>query len=361
MSAAHGLLSRESPAHSTSASRSWRSTAQRNPDDAALAGLAGRRGHSSEAGQRFRGWESAAGVADLGQQPSGANGAGARQAGEHLRVDVRVQLLGDLVGQHGDLLDQSAQRGQQRPGHVQRGRAGVPGRASGRRGDPGVRLLRRGTAAVADPGQERGQAFRGQPVGAVLAVEPGQELQAHLSVQLMEQPHRGRVEPEQMGAQLVGQRHPMVDQILPCSHRRAQRHRRPAPSLSRGLTGDNPAISDRYAHDVVTRRRQRRAPPTYAPARPARPRRRPARAAPEVATAAPRCTSAAPRSAKESRSCPDSCELWPIRQRVVCGVGTVNLCTSTGDCARRWLSAGLARGWRSARRAEPEERRGCPW
>jgi hypothetical protein len=49
---------------------------------------------------------SAAGVADLGQQPSGANGAGARQAGEHLRVGVRVQPLGDLVGQHGDLLDQ---------------------------------------------------------------------------------------------------------------------------------------------------------------------------------------------------------------------------------------------------------------
>ena len=133
------------------------------------------------------------------------------------------------------------------------------------------------------------------------------------------------------------------------------------PRCPGGLAGDNPAISDRHAHDVVTRRRQRRAPPTYAPARPARPRPRPARAAPEVATAAPRCTSAAPRSAKESRSCPDSCELWPLRQRVVCGVGTVNLCTSTGDCARRWLSAGLPRGWRSARRAEPEERRGCPW
>jgi hypothetical protein len=42
--------------------------------------------------------------------PSGANGAGARQAGEHLRVGVRVQLLGDLVGQHGDLRDQRATR-----------------------------------------------------------------------------------------------------------------------------------------------------------------------------------------------------------------------------------------------------------
>ena len=45
-------------------------------DDFDLAGLAGRGCGAGQAGQRFGGGEPAAGVADLGQEPGGADGAG---------------------------------------------------------------------------------------------------------------------------------------------------------------------------------------------------------------------------------------------------------------------------------------------
>ena len=47
-------------------------------DGFCFAGLAGRGGDSGQAGQRVGGGEPAAGVADLGEQPGGAQGAGAR-------------------------------------------------------------------------------------------------------------------------------------------------------------------------------------------------------------------------------------------------------------------------------------------
>jgi hypothetical protein len=147
------------------------------PDGAALAGLAGCRCGTGEAGQRLGCREPPARVTDLGQQPSRSNGARARQAGEHVRVGVGVQLFGDLVDQHVDLLDERAQRCQQRPGHMCSRDAGVAGRSPRRRVDTGVHRLRCGAAAVADPGQERGQPLRGEPVRAVLAGEAGQELQ----------------------------------------------------------------------------------------------------------------------------------------------------------------------------------------
>ena len=77
--------------------------------------------------------ESRAGRTSRDDSPGGrSNGARARQAGEHVRVGVGVQLFGDLVGQHVDLLDERAQRCQQRPGHMCSRDAGVAGRSPGR-------------------------------------------------------------------------------------------------------------------------------------------------------------------------------------------------------------------------------------
>ncbi|WP_017680435.1 hypothetical protein [Rhodococcus ruber] len=55
-------------------------------------------------------------VPDLGEQTRSADGARARQAGEDVRIGMRVQVVRDLVGQDGDLLDEHRQGGQQGPG-----------------------------------------------------------------------------------------------------------------------------------------------------------------------------------------------------------------------------------------------------
>ena len=64
------------------------------------------------------GWESGAAVADLGEQSGAADGSGAGQAGEDVRVGVSVELLGDLFGEGLDLLDEGVEGGQQRVGDV---------------------------------------------------------------------------------------------------------------------------------------------------------------------------------------------------------------------------------------------------
>ena len=95
-------------------------------DRAYLAGLSGRGGDTGQAGQRFGGWESGAAVADLAEQSGGADGAGAGQAGEDVGVGVGVELLGDLLGEGLDLLDEGVQGRQQRTGDVGCGGAGSP-------------------------------------------------------------------------------------------------------------------------------------------------------------------------------------------------------------------------------------------
>ena len=63
-------------------------------DNAAFAGLAGGWGNPGQADQRVRGGKAAAAVADLGQQPGGANPSAAGQAGEDLLVGVHLKLPG---------------------------------------------------------------------------------------------------------------------------------------------------------------------------------------------------------------------------------------------------------------------------
>ena len=109
-------------------------------DRAGLAGLAGGGGDAGEAGQCFGGGEPAAAVADLGEQPGGADGAGTGQAGEDVSVGVQGELLADLVRQGLDLADQGGEYGQQGVGDVGLGGAVVAGRAAGRGDQPGVQV-----------------------------------------------------------------------------------------------------------------------------------------------------------------------------------------------------------------------------
>src|SRR5215211_2456631 len=99
-------------------------------DATAFAGLSGGRSHPGQAGQRVGGGKAAAAVADLGQQPGGADRAAAGQAGEDLLVSVLVKLLADLYGQRFDLLGQRGQQRHERSGDVGLGGAVLAGGAA---------------------------------------------------------------------------------------------------------------------------------------------------------------------------------------------------------------------------------------
>ena len=122
-------------------------------DAAVFAGLAGGGCDAGEAGEGFWGGEAGAAVTDLGEEPGGADGARAGQAGEDVLVGVQVELLADLLGQGADLLDEAGQDGEQRTGGV--GGAGWAGQTAGRGGQPGGQDGGVDPAAVA--------AFRSQP------------------------------------------------------------------------------------------------------------------------------------------------------------------------------------------------------
>src|SRR5215212_1916322 len=171
-------------------------------------------GDTGQAGQRFGGGEPAAAVADLGEQPGGADGARTGQAGEDVSVGMQGELLSDVGRQGVDLVDQCGEDGQQGVGDVGLGVAVVAGCATGGGDEPGVQLGGVDPAAVADAGQPRGQTFRAEPVGPVLAVEPGQERQADRGVNLGEQPDGAGEGGAEVGAELVGHRDPVVDQVF---------------------------------------------------------------------------------------------------------------------------------------------------
>src|SRR5579875_1795833 len=78
-------------------------------DGSQFARLSGGGGGAGEAGQRFGGGELGAAVADLGQQPCGADLPGAGQGREDVPVGVRGQLGADLFLQGLDLLDEGEQ------------------------------------------------------------------------------------------------------------------------------------------------------------------------------------------------------------------------------------------------------------
>ena len=144
-----------------------------------LAGLAGGGGDAGQAGQRFGGGEPGAAVADLGEQPGGADGAGAGQRGEDVRVGVQGELLGDLGGQGLDLLDEAGQDGEQGAGDVRWAAAVVAGGAAGCGGQAGVQYGGVGAAAVALALASQAASRLGDSQSArSWAVEAGQERQA---------------------------------------------------------------------------------------------------------------------------------------------------------------------------------------
>lgn len=83
-----------------------------------FAGLTGGGGDASQAGQRFGRGETGSAVPDLGEQPGGADGAGAGQGGEDMRVGVQGELFGDLRVERLDLGRDAGERGDHGPGDV---------------------------------------------------------------------------------------------------------------------------------------------------------------------------------------------------------------------------------------------------
>ena len=131
-----------------------------------------RGGHTGQRSERLGCGEPGAAVPDLGRQPGRAQGLGAREGQEDVRVGVLTQQGGDVAVEGVDLGDDRGQRGHERAGHLGGRGAGRAGRA----GCGGEQVSVQGggvlAAGVADAAQPRGQAGRGEPVGVVLAGEP---------------------------------------------------------------------------------------------------------------------------------------------------------------------------------------------
>ena len=107
---------------------------------------------------------------------------------------------------------------------------------------------------------------RDEPVGLVLAGEPGQERQGDRASRC-----RGTARPPgqgglQVGAELVGHRHPGMDEVLAGSHRHPQRDGRPRCRGSAVAAGGGRCAAHRRA-------RRRRTRSSLLPADPYRPRR----------------------------------------------------------------------------------------
>ncbi len=138
-----------------------------------------------------RGWEASAGVADLGEQPGRADGAGAGQGREDSPVGVGGELVADAGGQGLDLGVEGPQDGHQgeRGSRVD---AGVlAGRAAGCGDQPGMQDRGVGSAAAGDRGQPGGQPPGRQPVRLLLGGEAAQERQGDRRVDAGEERRGG--------------------------------------------------------------------------------------------------------------------------------------------------------------------------
>ena len=163
MAAAQGLAWRESAAKSQNGVAELAVDRPPEPDRDVLAGPAGDRGDPGQAGQGLRVGEACPAVPDLGEQPRGAHGPGAGQAGEDVRIGMGGKLGGDLGFQGLDLDSQGDQRGHQGAGDGRPGRSvSAPVAPRGRGVQPGPQLPWRGRvppgregAAARQPGRPR--------------------------------------------------------------------------------------------------------------------------------------------------------------------------------------------------------------
>jgi hypothetical protein len=158
-------------------------------DGVHLAAGPGDGGDAGEGGEGLLVGEAGAEVADLGEQRGGTYAvAGFGEAGEDVRVGVRVEVFDDLGLQFAFLPPEGcdgAQQGQDAGGAA----VGLDGAqpCGGRLLDAGVQLLDRGAAGVGDAPAERGQPSRGQPAGRVTGGVAAQKRDRDVAVQASEQ------------------------------------------------------------------------------------------------------------------------------------------------------------------------------
>src|SRR5690625_2123223 len=192
-------------------------------DSLVFAGLFGRGGDTGQTGQGSGVGEPPADVADLGEQPGGAHGAAAGQGLEDVGVGVQGELLGDLGFQSCDLFDELAQDAEHGAGEVGTGSAIGSDRSAGCGLQVGEQIGGVLATAVADAAQPRGQALDAEPVGAFLRVEAGQEPQADLGVEVLEESHGAGESGLQVRTELVAQRDAVLDQFTTGADGGAQR------------------------------------------------------------------------------------------------------------------------------------------
>ena len=129
------------------------------PDGADLAGLSGGGGDAGQAGQRFGGGERGAAVADLGEQPGGADRPARGRLVKMCASACAASCWSIWVGEGLDLLDEGG-RARRRSARVMRGLGGAVGAggAAGRGGQAGVQHGGVGPAGVAHawPASRRG-------------------------------------------------------------------------------------------------------------------------------------------------------------------------------------------------------------
>jgi hypothetical protein len=138
-------------------------------------------------------------------------------------VGVQGELFGDLGLEGRDLLDELDQDAQHGAGDVGAGGAVGSDRSAGRGLQVGVEVGGVLAAAVADTAQPGRQAFDAEPVGAFLGVEAGQESQADLGVEVVEETHGAGERGLQVRTELVAQCHAVLDQLTAGTDGGAQR------------------------------------------------------------------------------------------------------------------------------------------
>ena len=181
----------------------------------------------------------------------------AEEREEDLAVGVAAEGAGDLAGQELDLLDERLERGDEAEHD---GAAGFASRASparpcGRGAQPGEQFGGAAAAAVAVAGEEAGEPLRAEPAGVVGAGVALEEGERDRRVDVGEDPRGAGPEGVELRAQLVGERDPLLDQVLA-----GARQRLAAPSSRRRRARAGAAGACRCGR--ARRARSRRSRPT---------------------------------------------------------------------------------------------------
>jgi hypothetical protein len=192
----------------------------------ALARLDGDRGLPGVGGERAVGRVAVAAVADLAEHGGGADRplGVSEQRAERRPVDVVGQRGADLGGQLGDPGHQRFQRGDDGE-HDLAARLGLelPGAAFGAGAQPCEQLAGAAAPAVVVAGEEALKALLAEPARVDRRRVALEEHERDRAVDLGEDPRRAGPELLELGAQLVGQRHARVNEVLTRARERAQR------------------------------------------------------------------------------------------------------------------------------------------